>query len=102
MAAEICRQRRYQTKSTAMNPHNQMAARKDGSACMGLDDTVRVIGAEIAGLVAVVKGCETSCIVKYSPACGPVAARVQASWLPTATSSEKGIRNFSEAASQSE
>jgi hypothetical protein len=49
-----------------------------------------------------VKGWLTSFSAKYNPAFVPAEACDHASRLPMPTSNEKGIRNFTEAASQSQ
>ena len=68
---------------------------------MWLLDTAAIgIAARVNGEVWV-KGWPNSWI-RIVPAAGAAEKCRQENWLPTATNSENGIRNFSEAASQSE
>jgi hypothetical protein len=60
------------------------------------------VAGEITGVVDGVKGWLTCSIATYSPACIPAELRGHGRWLPIATSNDKGIRNFTEAASQSQ
>jgi hypothetical protein len=73
-----------------------------GSRWIKLADTVARVAREIADIVGCVKGRLTSSIAKYKPALVPAESRDHARWLPIPTSREKGIRNFTDAANQSQ
>jgi hypothetical protein len=89
------------TKRTTRNPLSHTAARRAGSKWIRLDETVEGVAREITDIVGGVKGWLTSSIAKYNPAFVPAESRNHAKWLPRPASKEKGIRNFSDAASQS-
>jgi hypothetical protein len=60
------------------------------------------VSGEITGIVDGTKGWLTCSIATYSPAFILAVPRGHGRWLPIVTSNDKGIRNFTEAANQSQ
>src|SRR6267378_2358834 len=102
IAAEIRRQRRYQTKTTTRNPESHATVRTAGSRWVKFEETVAGVARNIMDIVGCVNGWLTSSIAKYKPAFVPAELRDHGRWLPMATSNENGIRNFTDAASHSQ
>jgi hypothetical protein len=92
----------YQTKTTTRNPQSHTAARRAGSRWVRLGEAVEGAVREIMDVVGCEKGWLTSSIAKYNPALVPAEPLDHARWLPMPISNEKGIRNFTDAASQSQ
>jgi len=64
-----------------------------------LGEAIEGVAREIVGCV---KGRLTCSIAKYKPAFVPAVTCDHVRWLPRPTSKEKGIKNFTDAASQSQ
>jgi hypothetical protein len=102
MDDEMRRQRKCHTKRTATNPQSHTGARRAGNRWIRLKEAVEAVVRETIDIVGCVKGWPTSSIAKYSSVLVPLEPSDHARWLPTATSTENGIRNFTDAASQSQ
>jgi hypothetical protein len=102
MATEIRLHRLHHTKSTSANPQSHTAATRAGSSWIRFEGPVEEALREIIAIAGCLKGWLTSSIAKYNPAFGPAELRDHAKWLPMPASNENGIRNFSDAVSQSQ
>src|SRR5579862_3022290 len=101
LAAEIRRQLLYRTRRTARSPPNHNPARRTGRRSIRLGKAVEVAPREVVAIVACVRGWLTCSTAEYSPDFVTANLCDDAKWLPIAVSSEKGNRNFTDAASQS-
>src|SRR5215471_7301738 len=99
IAIDTFRQRAYHTERTARSPQTHTAARTTGSKRTSTGDSVEEKIPELTGAIACERGRPTWSIAKFKRAV--VSVELHARCLPMTTGSEKGIRNFSEAASHS-
>src|SRR6516225_7019598 len=102
MAMEIRRHRTPQTKTTSTKPQSHPIARIAGRKWVRVERIAGFWGVtrETTGIDSFAKGWVTSSIATYNPAFTPAELRAHGRWLPSPTRKEKGMRNFTEAASQ--
>src|SRR5579872_173587 len=98
-AARMRRQRTHQKSATVRNPQIQIANKMIGIGFSAEGSVIGAVGTETAGAV---NGRLIWSIAMESPDAELAGAVDDPKWLPIATSSENGMRNFTEAISQSQ
>lgn len=102
IAAEMLRQLEYHVESTIPNPQSHTAASSVGTELISLEETVAARTPVPLGTISCVKGWLISISTGYNQPCDPAVAGDQIRWPPIPASTEKGSRNFSDAANHSQ